>query len=210
MHLILNEQSRLVFARTLWTQAFTPPRMLQQAPRFVNGQRASVCRVLLARLPSMAAKRKCADARSLAREAAEKKKRDQSGKRTIDQRVQRAMELHVYPFLSKQTVETERVDNKLIREHVQEAVKQLSDKERLGCVFWTDLLRKYGQRTPLLSHLAPASPEDPVADQLIAAVQVATAIDNKVRSMDSLSLYLGFASCLNEKDRPCAHAVFTM
>ena len=90
------------------------------------------------------------------------------------------------------------------------ALKRLSDKERMGCVFWTDLLRKHGQRTSLLSHLAPASPEDPVADQLIAAVQVATAIDNKVRSMDSLSLYLGFASCLSEKDRPCAHAVFTM
>jgi hypothetical protein len=89
-------------------------------------------------------------------------------------------------------------------------VKQLSDKERLGCVLWTDLLRKCGQRTSLSTHLVLVCPEDPVADQLIAGVQVATAIDNKVWSMDSLSLYLGFPTCLNEKARPCTQAVFTM
>ena len=143
-----------------------------------------------------AGKRSAAKAPDIATPA---KRRVQAARRTPDHKIERCLEAHVYPYLSKQIVETERVDGKLLRDAVVEAMDD-ADRHRLGALFWRELLRKYGHRTSLLAQLQPKDSKETVADELLAALQVATNIDNKMRSLDSLTTYLGFAPKLNENE----------
>ena len=141
-------------------------------------------------------KRKSAEASDIA----VSKKRTQVSRRSADDKIDRCLAMHVHPFLSKQIVETEKVDGKLLRDAVAEAMEEVPGRHRLGALFWRELLRKYGCRTSSLAQLQPQDPSEMVAAELIAALGVATSIDNKIRSLDSLVTYLGFAPQLNEKE----------
>ena len=141
-------------------------------------------------------KRKSAEASDIA----VSKKRTQVSRRFADNKIDRCLAMHVQPFMSKQIVETEKVDGKLLRDAVAEAIGEVAGRQRLGALFWRELLRKYGCRTSLLAQLQPQDPSDPVAAELIAALGVATSIDNKIKSLDSLVTYVGFAPKLNEKE----------
>ena len=76
-------------------------------------------------------KRKSAEAS----DTAVSKKRTQVSRRFADDKIDRCLAMHVHPFLSKQIVETEKVDGKLLRDAVAEAMEEVPGRHRLGAFF---------------------------------------------------------------------------
>ena len=139
--------------------------------------------------------------------AAAKRARVQVDRRDLEKRCDRALADHVYPVLSKQIVETERVDNKTIRELIMEKLEQLGKSKRLGSTFWRDTIPKYSARASAIAQLTDTDDAQSVADELVDALEVATSMDNKERSTDALTLYLGYAPLINHKDMCLTKAV---
>ena len=73
-------------------------------------------------------KRKSAEASDIA----VSKKRTQVSRRFADDKIHTCLAMHVHPFLSKQIVETEKVDGKLLRDAVAEAMEEVPGRHRLG------------------------------------------------------------------------------
>ena len=91
-------------------------------------------------------KRKSAEASDIA----VSKKRAQVSRRFADDKIDRCLAMHVHPFLSKQIVETEKVDGKLLRDAVAEAMEEVPGRHRLGALFWRECFASMAVAHPCL------------------------------------------------------------
>ena len=130
-------------------------------------------------------------------ESAAKRCRTQKQRRDIDAKVDRWINKHIVGKLPHSVIETQRVNNRLLRECVADKYNS-GDVKRLQGSYASQLIGLHGANASALRDLKPDNPDDPVSDELIDCLDVGTSIDNKVGSTDNLAVYLQYSRSLNQ------------
>ena len=127
------------------------------------------------------------------------KQRPQANRRDLKAKVERLIKEKVHGHLSAEVIATEKVNNKLLEDHLADALCALPSGGRLATSFWDETLSKYGARTNALANMVPTNPNEVVSDEVHEHLLRAVSPDNKVRSSEPLFIYLQYGVTLNEK-----------
>ena len=131
-------------------------------------------------------------------DADRKRQRSQQDRRSLQERARRAIAVGL-PHITKQVLETKRVDGKLIEDRVILAFQEKGVGGRVSKAFWASISRQYGnEMTDLFEH-TPTSGHR-AKDEFMVALDEATSPDNKACSFDSLVVSLQVGDLLGERD----------
>ena len=129
------------------------------------------------------------------------KQRPQANRRDLKANVERLIKGKVHGHLSAEVIATEKVNNKLLEDHLADALCALPSGGRLATSFWEETLSKYGARTNALANMAPKNPNEAVSDEVHEHLLRVVSPVNKVRSREPMFIYLEYGATLNEKDK---------